>query len=84
MSKTEYTIADLEAENATLRQRAERAERILAALREQSEAVVGAAARAEVPRTWAMRAPSERARMRRSARAMLRAAVAAAEKEVDA
>ena len=33
MSKAEYAVADLYEENASLRQRAERAERILAALR---------------------------------------------------
>ena len=70
MSKAEYAVADLREENASLRQRAVRAERILAALREPSFEVVKAAA--ELITRTTKNFPSR----------AIRAAVAAAEQEV--
>ena len=65
-----------------LRDRADRAERILAALRTPSEALVEATAAAEVPRTWPTLSEADRAALRFIARTTIVAAVAAAEQEV--
>ena len=69
----------------SIRERAERAERILAALREPSEAVVEAACLAMFGANWACNDPRDvvwRAGTRQRFITQLSAAVAAAEKEV--
>ena len=68
-------IARLRDENAALRERAERAERILAALREPSEDVSNA-----VWRTWGL--CDSRNHLTATLHALVRAAVEAAEQEV--